>query len=415
VARLIVQSLRVDADRSVVESALAACGEVDWPYFYYSADGHGVTPLIADRWRRLGVLDRIPIDARDRLLRAYHDNAARNENVCREVIEYWQLIADAGIPAIVLKGWPLVEALYESPALRPIADTDLLVPADRAWDGLAALERAGLEPLPLDRDAWVEKHLPAYWRLNGRKVTYPLANLFDPLHPRSVELHVKVWEQNFRGLSLRDPAGFWDRSRVVEVAGRPMRIPSLEDMFIHLCVHWACHWIERGARLAQLVDLDRFVRKYGDHVDWSLIVQVGAAAGVNRFVCAALDVAGCLLGTPQPPAEVTRQLRAGCPPGLRRWINRYAADDMALLDYRRPDKGVAYVLTWLSTQSLGEKLGVARYALLPPAKFIMGRYHLRRRWLAIPFYIPYVIGRLIGVIKPFVRALVRSARLESAA
>ena len=102
-ARLMVHSLRLDADRSAVESALAACGEVDWPYFYYSADGHGVTPLIADRWRRLGVLDRIPVDARDRLLRAYHDNAARNENVCREVIEYWQLIADAGIPAIVLK------------------------------------------------------------------------------------------------------------------------------------------------------------------------------------------------------------------------------------------------------------------------------------------------------------------------
>ncbi len=415
IARLIVHSLRIDLDRSTLGAALDAVDEAGWPHFFQSADGHGVTPLMADRWQALGLLDRVPAEVRERLARAYRDNGARNEHIRREVARYWQLFADAGVPAIVLKGWPLIEMLYESPALRLIGDLDVIVPVDRARDALIALQAAGLEPLPHNRDAWVEKHLPAYWHLDGRAVTYPLVNMFDPFHPRPVEVHLHLWEENFRGLRLRDPAGFWERSRLADVTGCPMRIPSLEDTFIHLCVHWACHWIEREARLAQLVDLDRFVRRFGDRLDWQTILRIGDAARVTRWIDAALRVARLVLDTPLPPIPIDDRLREACPPGLRRWIDRYAADDVALMDTRRPDKGVAYVLTWLSAQSLGERLGVARYALLPPRDFIMGRYGLKRRWQAIPFYVPYVMGRTASTLRPFARALTRLARPGSQA
>jgi hypothetical protein len=386
------------------------CGGVDWPSFFDRADAHGVTPLIADRWQALGVLDRVPSQARERLLTAYRDNAERNAHVRREVIEYWQVIANAGVPAILLKGWPLVETLYESPALRLITDVDVLIPADQAQATLRALAAAGLEPLPRNRDAWVEKHLPAYWRLDGRVVTYPLANMFDPQHPRSVEAHVRVWEANFRGLRLGEPAGLWERSRIVDVAGQPMRILSLADTLVHLCVHWACHWIEREARLNQLVDLDRFVRKFGARVDWEQVLEIGRAARVARFVFAAIEVVRLTLGTPLPPPAPLDDLRAECPAGLRRWIERQAADDVRSMNPRRPDKSRAYRLTWLSAQSIAERAGIVRYALLPPREFIMGRYGLKRRWQAIPFYIPYVLSRALGMLQPFAQRIMRTAR-----
>jgi len=37
----------------------------------------------------------------------------------------------------------------------------------------------------------------------------------------------------------------------------------------------------------------------------------------------------------------------------------------------------------------------------------MGRYALKRRWLAIPFYVPYVFGRTSSYLGSFVRALAR--------
>jgi len=415
VAQLIVASLRVDADGQAVESARAACGDVDWARFFRSADGHGVTPLIAHRWQSLDRMEHVPDFARERLLSALRHNAERNAHIRREAVDYWRLLTEAGVPAIVLKGWPLVEMLYESPALRHLSDIDLLIPADRSREGLRALEAAGLEPLPRNREAWVEKHLPAYWRLRGRRVTYPLSDLFDPNHPRSVELHLHVWETNFRGLRLRDPIGFWERSRLADVAGWPMRLPSLEDTLIHLCVHWACHWIEREARLSQLVDVDRFVRKFAGRLDWNLILRVSRAAQVTRFVYAALETAHRVLGAPLPPEEFTAQSRAGCPPRLRHWMDRYAAEDALAMDSGRRDHGMAYVLTWLSAQSVGERVGMLRYALLPPREFIMGRYGLKRRWLAIPFYLPYIAGRTLNTMGPFARAVTRFARLGSQA
>lgn len=410
--RLILHSLALKPDRAAIETDLRSIDTGDWSTFFTSADLHGVTPLIAHHWQALDLLDRLPSETRDRLRIAYRDNTERSENIRHEVIEYWNLIAAAHVPAILIKGWPLAEMLYESPAVRLITDMDLLVPRDRAQDGLAALQRNGLEPLPRDRDAWIEKHLPSYWRLNGRTVTYPLKNMFDPQHPRSVELHVNLWEGNFRGLRLRDLSGFWERSRVIEVAGQPMRVPSLEAAFIHVCVHWACHWIERAARLNQLVDLDRFVRKYNSALDWPLILRWSDEAHVTRFVYTALKVVQRVFNSPRPPAEIAAQLRAGCPPRLQQWIDRYALIDVAQLDYRQPDKGTAYVLTSLAAQSIGEKFGIVRYALLPPREFIIMKYQLKQGWLAIPFYVPYILSRAFGLLKPFVRAVTRSARLE---
>ncbi|HZY45744.1 MAG TPA: hypothetical protein VFF70_13475, partial [Anaerolineae bacterium] len=138
-------------------------------------------------------------------------------------------------------------------------------------------------------------------------------------------------------------------------------------------------------------------------------------AQVTRFVYAALDVVKRVFNSPLPPAEITAQLRAGCPLRLQQWIDRYALSDVAQLDYRQPDKGTAYVLTNLAAQSIGEKFGIVRYALLPPRQFIMLKYKLKEPWQAIPFYVPYILSRTFDTLKSFLRAVTRSARLEGRA
>jgi hypothetical protein len=104
------------------------------------------------------------------------------------------------------------------------------------------------------------------------------------------------------------------------------------------------------------------------------------------------------------------ELRAECPARLRRWIERHAVADAISMDPRRPDKSRAYLLTWLSAVSIAERVGIVCYALLPPREFIMGRYGLKRRWQAIPFYFPYVLSRALGMLWPFARRFTRPAR-----
>jgi hypothetical protein len=55
-------------------------------------------------------------------------------------------LADAGIPAIVLKGLAYEVCLYDVPAVRPTADVDLLVPGEQRRAAFAVLDRLGFEP-----------------------------------------------------------------------------------------------------------------------------------------------------------------------------------------------------------------------------------------------------------------------------
>jgi hypothetical protein len=123
-----------------------------------------------------------------------------------------------------------------------------------------------------------------------------------------------------------------------------------------------------------------------------------------------LKVTQLIFNTPSPPENFSERLRSGCPSRLRSWIDRYALTDVTQLDYRRPDKADAYVLTYLAAQSMGEKFGIMRYALLPPRQFIILKYQLKQPWLAIPCYVPYILGRTFDMLKPFIRAVTRSSR-----
>src|SRR3970282_656807 len=125
-ARLITDPLRLDAARVDVGAV------VDWGALLDQADAHSLTPLICATWRGSGVWSRIPTAYQDRMEKALGDNAKRQANVRAELLEIDSILTTAGVPHIVLKGWPLTEQLYLDPAHRVIYDHDFLVPADQA-------------------------------------------------------------------------------------------------------------------------------------------------------------------------------------------------------------------------------------------------------------------------------------------
>lgn len=388
----IVSPLRLDSGGAVFDARL------DWNALLDHADAHSLTPLLYNTWRANGVLDGAPADARARLAKAFADNSARQENIRNELLEIDQLLAEADIPHIVLKGWPLVERLYAHPAERVIYDHDFLVPPDWAEIGRRALLAAGFHRLPA-KDEWIEKHLPSLWRNNGYQWN---GYLFDPHYPRPVELHVRLWEDGWRGLRVRGLPDAWADAPTRLVAGRPMLTLSDENAAIHLAVHFAGHLIEREARLNQLLDLGRFVA-LAESIDWESAARRAAHAGVGRFLYASLWLANRIFASPLPPPGVWRRLAAETPPALRSWLGQHGAADVLAASYRRRSRGKDYQLTFLSARTLAEWFGIARFAVLPPAAQLMSLYGLRRRWLAPLLYPRYVAER----IGSYGRALLR--------
>ncbi|MBL8058411.1 MAG: nucleotidyltransferase family protein, partial [Anaerolineales bacterium] len=294
-ARLLTDSLRLDAAPEAAAGRLRAVPADEWGLLLTHADRHSLTPLLGAVWRTGEGWAALPAAAQARLDRAHADNGRRNALIRQELIEITALLENAAVPALVLKGWPLAERLYAGPAERVLYDHDLLVAPERAAAGHAALRAAGFTPLPA-KDEWVAKHLPPLWRNDGYRWD---GYLFDPLYPRPVELHVRLWEAGWRGLRVRDLDGLWARARTRPVAGRALRVLGDEDTLIHLAMHFAGHLVEREARLNQLLDLARF--QAGPPLDWDAVVRGSAQAGVDRFVFAALWLARAIFGAPAPP------------------------------------------------------------------------------------------------------------------
>ncbi|MCK6629194.1 MAG: nucleotidyltransferase family protein [Anaerolineae bacterium] len=413
--QLIANSLRLDAPPP------ALTGEVDWARLVHHADGHSLTPLLYATWHEAGQLERIPAAVRERMAQAYADNARRNENIRAELLELDQLLSEAAVPHLILKGWSLIENLYSDPARRVLYDHDFLVPAGQAETGHRALQAAGFRPLP-GKDEWIEKHLPALWRNDNYQWN---GYLFDPLYPRPVELHVRLWEQGWRGLAVRQLPDPWADAQTQIIAGAPMQRLSAENTLIHLAMHFAGHLVEREARLNQLLDLARFVQVSSGfsrsdfrgvrhaHVpngaargravsskldllrlEWDTILQRAAQAGVSRFVYASLFLAHEVFGSPLPPPPVWQQLAAATPPAFRAWLAEHGPADVLTSDFRRRHKGQDYRLTFLAASSNLEKLGILRFAALPPLGQLAAKYKLRHRWLGPLLYPRYVAERV---------------------
>ena len=66
-----------------------------------------------------------------------------NQVWMRRVREIQGLLGGTGVTPIFLKGIALANGYYANPGLRPMDDLDVLIPVERAEEGLAALEGGG--------------------------------------------------------------------------------------------------------------------------------------------------------------------------------------------------------------------------------------------------------------------------------
>jgi hypothetical protein len=398
--KLLTDSLRLDSPSGEPPP------DLDWPALLDHADAHSLTPLLCRVWSGAEWWRRLPTEIKGRLEKALSDNEARQGRVRVELTEAASILDQARVPHIVLKGIPLAERLYSDLAERVIYDHDFLVPAEAAEWGHRALIAAGFQPLPA-KDEWIEKHLPSVWRNNGYQWD---GYLFDPHYPRPVELHVRLWEANWRGLNVRDLPDVWSDAVTRMVAGREMNLLSDEDTVIHLAMHFAGHLIEREARLNQLLDLARLVStlsgvdvvdtqskgaaEKAGKVNWDRILQKSQAANISRFIFASLCLAHEIFSAPLPPVDVWRTLRDETPLAFRRWLAEHGVEDVLSSSYRGKNKGKEYELTFLAARSIAERLGILRFAALPPLGQLMAKYNMPNRWLAALMLPRYYVERL---------------------
>ena len=103
---------------------------LQWPLIMERASSHQVYPLLYRNLRALG-FPGVPAVVQSELKAFYLANALRNQLLAEELARLLDLLGQAGIRVVPLKGVTLAQSLYGDAAARVCSDIDILVPASQ--------------------------------------------------------------------------------------------------------------------------------------------------------------------------------------------------------------------------------------------------------------------------------------------
>jgi len=279
------------------ENSFAGFDDRDWQELVETARRHRLTALLYQRLHAHGHADRMPVAAREALRTWTRSAAQRALRLQAELSAVGKLLHAAGIPVIVLKGGHLANVVYEDAGLRWMGDLDLLVPRTETMRALETLHEAGFRPhreASLDT-AFAEHHHATPMTRAGCTIELHWSPV-PPSEPFGV-----------------DADGLWRRSRPLGELPTTLRVLSIADLLVHLCVHAAgSHHLLMG--LQPLVDVTEVCRSC--EVDWSEVQDVATEWRAGRPVSLMCQLARVLLGArvPSPTNRVWRL--AACEPAL---------------------------------------------------------------------------------------------------
>lgn len=261
-------------------------------------------------------------------------------------------LARAGVPALLLKGPVLAEALYDPPEERPFTDLDLLVRRADVPTALGVLAALGY------------RHRPG-----GRPLAHELAHAAAAVFVREddpasvpVDLH---WELvSPAGVVRRFPVPVeevWARSVPAPEWGPLARRLSPEDLLLYLALHLALHHPLGGGRWRQ--DIVRLLDRFGAVLDWAAVGERAERWGVRAAVAFALARVRI-----EPGGEAL-----SVPPALR--PGRFRAALIERLARRPAGEGrLDHVAALLVAESLPALAAAVVASALPPPAWVRARY-----------------------------------------
>lgn len=217
---LLLAASRGDPSRDAVRRLMA--GRIDWTHLTRLAVESHATPGL---WEVVSAFPDLPQEA-GVLQSLAVINDFRRFHIRSIVARVSSELAREGIEVMALKGAAMLAGAVSHPPARTMSDIDLLVvrgSPEAAWQVCRANGWTLVDP------AWTEELYRGH---------HHLAPLLDPDGVTvALELH-RTLLPGIDRLGL-DTAAIIARSRIVNVGETPVRVPSVEDLLLHACLHFA--------------------------------------------------------------------------------------------------------------------------------------------------------------------------------
>jgi hypothetical protein len=289
---LLLACLRSRFDASALDEVRAAAhAGVDGARFGEIARRHRLGAVSSRAMRDAGLADHpcaVDVNLAARI------SAVRGLRLTSGLAETVDLLGDAGIRPLALKGPVMATELYGDVGLRPSGDLDLLVRPHQLTTARRALAAAGFRPDPdLDEQGAIE-YLAAGFAYAFR----------DDARDLVVEIHPSLAHRTFR--YAPDMEALWQRARERTIAGRRILAMAPEDRMLFLCVHGAKHeWYQ----LIWVCDVAEALRAEAP-LDWDEVARLAVDTGSLRMLRLGLHLAHEFTGVPVPLGSATRSTQA---------------------------------------------------------------------------------------------------------
>ena len=361
----------------------------DWSTLIEIAKGEGVAPLLYWRFNRLGTFP-IPEEFRKVLARAYYESTAFNSMLFEELQRVLLVLKETKIPVILLKGADLAHSLYAEVGLRPMSDLDLLIPYTAFSSALRKLESDLLYKIASTETA------PDLQRV----VAYHVLLLGGVNQLVKLELHWNLVssEESWYAVPV---AWFWEHSRTGSVGhqanGESVRILTHEANLLYLAAHAMLQHGGKQSLLIWLYDIHALVTRYGEEIDWALVVREAKQLGWAGVLAAGLRECQVRFGTKYPECVLTS-------------LDESADQRLShLLELKADLPEMRLLYDWYTLISLRwpDRLRYAFTLVFPRRAYILQRYQPKPAWVW-PVYYPYRWGRMVwGVLEALVKGLWR--------
>jgi hypothetical protein len=339
---------------------------VDWRGVVDAAIDRNLAPLLFNRLKQDGAEALVPAEQWERLQRAFLVSVGKSTRLQRGLGNVLQSLRDHGLPAIVLKGAYLGEAVYGDVALRPMGDVDLLIrETDLATAQAVLLEMGGVHQQFEDITASLgrRRHLP-HTKIGGLVVELHW-NIVSPAGPIRV-----------------DVTGLWNRACPASIAGVEALSLSPEDLLLHLCLH-VCYE-DSLSDLRGLVDITETTRRFTGQLDWEQLAACAREWGASRYVGLALHLARAILGADIPDKALELLVPGGIDPDMLQ------AARQSLLDQTGYGR-------WLTFFDAARAATFAEKARLSWRRVFLSRNEMAATYpkSRVGFFLPWYYGRRV--------------------